>query len=489
MKASRASDYWRRLSRKKSLISLEEFVVKGIRGVLEGKLAAKGALNVLCGANGTGKSTILESVHLTLTGKRPLLHFGNAVKFAAAELAAHLLVEDKPLVCSYTASGSKQPLSEDIEVVWLNPGSYSGFLQREFTLTKNFDEYLEGSPQRQFSADELKEISYLVCREYSEVTVTEIEDFEHMAGFEGPEVIPFFTVTAGGVTYRSQEMGIGEHALFLLHWYTQRVRTKSILFIEELETHVSFQSQIHVLNHLVMQSMDRNVWIMLTTHSPAILERVPLEFIQLCQKNGADILVNDSPTQTDLALSLGVRIRKSGICLVEDAAAKAFLIAIFQILRREFALYFEVIVAGSTGHIDKALANFPPVGEWMKIMGVYDADASLDGSERKNGHQSICLPGKKSPELEIIFAIKNNLAVCAQSLEISVEKLSVALAGIEGFDEHDWFAELVRALGVNYETGMRMGVATWLTIEANRTMAERFIQEIEITRAEKPKTR
>lgn len=473
MKSRRASDYWRRLSHSRSAISLEEFVLRGVRGISDSTLSGKGTLNVLCGANGTGKSTILESIHLTLAGKRPLLHFGDAVKFNAANLAARIQVGAQIKNCVYVGTGQRESLTEDIEIVWLNPGSYSALLQREFTLTRNFEDYLEGNPSRLFTADELKEISYLVCRDYSAVSVTEIEDYEHLAGFEGPEVLPFFSVTSGGASYRSEEMGIGEHALFLLYWYTRRIRAKSILFVEELETHISFQSQVHVLNDLVCRAMDKNVWIMLTTHSPAILERVPLQFVQLCHKRGSEIFVNVSPSANDLALTLGVRPRRAGVCIVEDAAAKAFLIALFQLLRRELALTFEVVVAGSAGDVDKAIGNFPSVGDWLRIVAVHDADIPDDNIARN--HQVIRLPGTRSPELEIIPAVKANLESCAESLEISVDRLGVVLAAIDGFDEHDWFAELARALGTNYETAMRAAVGAWLTIPANQELADDFI--------------
>jgi predicted ATPase len=475
MKASRASDYWRRLEATVSDIALEEFIIEGIRGIANNSISAKGSLNVLCGTNGTGKSTVLEAAHLVLAGERPNITFGNSSRFGKALLSAKVKIKNGEKELIYELAGeSKMP--SDHEIVWLNPGALSAFLQRDFSSKTNFDEYLTGSPTRDFSPEELRDISYLVCRVYTKVSVTEIEDFEHSPGSEGPETIPVFVVTCEGATYRSEEMGIGEHALFLLFWYTRRIKPRSLLLVEEIETHISFRSQIHALNDLVAQSLERKLWILLTTHSPAILERMPRKFIKLLHRGGGTILIQENPSEVELSTTLGVQPIRRGVCIVEDSAAKAFLLTLFQLLRRDFALQFEITIATSNGHITTALKSFPTVGNWLRIIGVYDADTPSDQMAEK--HKVINLPGTKSPELEIIPVVKADPGKFAAHLNIKLAVVSVILDSLEGSDEHDWFAELVKKLGANYETCMRAAVELWLDAGTNRKAADGFIENL-----------
>lgn len=477
MKAAKSTDYWRKVASGATVTDLEEFVIGGINSIAAPSLSAAGSLTVLCGANGTGKSTILESLFVAVNGARPDLTFGSNTKLAGADLKIKITTAKKTGRYRYTGGVQTVEDTCPVQVTWLNPGAASAFLQHQFASTQNFDELLEGTANRPFSADELQEISYLVGKDYTSVQVWEIEQDDGVPLHRGAEYLYYFRVSVDGMEYSSEEMGLGEYALFLLYWEAKRLGPNSMLLVEELESHISFRSQTHVLNFLAKQCSQDGLWALLTTHSPAILRLVPNSNVRLCYKAAGRTQIIPSPSDSQLAASLGITLQQKGVLLVEDAAAKAFLLGLSGNLKREIRVYYEISVAqGGSSKIDSLRVDFPKLTLGLKLLGIYDADAQIP--VKNYIHDYIKLPGTKSPEQEVIPAIKSNVALVAARTGRSAAEIEVAIDAVAGLNPHDWFPGFVDFLQLNFEATMGVAVEAWLSTQKNLDEAELFFDAL-----------
>ena len=135
----------------------------------------------------------------------------------------------------------------------------------------NFNDLVEPLTPIELTAPELDRLNYVVGKNYARCQLFEIPEYADFDRF------PYFRVTANGVEYASDAMGQGELSLLIMLWVLRDLKPNSILVLEEPESHVSPRSQAALMNVIAEACSQKGLWVIVTTHSPTVVARIPRE--------------------------------------------------------------------------------------------------------------------------------------------------------------------------------------------------------------------
>lgn len=459
MRTARAQDWRRRIYEKPYSLRLNSFVFRRVFGIGSGEIPFRGGVTAICGANGVGKTTLLQALLGALdiaTTDNPLLS-----RLSDTEMEVTLTVNGQEAKRSSSFLGASPVINgySDVNVIQIDPGAESARLKLLFSDIQDLGELIEPLAAARATESDLKILSYLVGRDYASCHTFEIEDYNGLPTF------PYFRVESGPITYGSESMGLGELSLHLMFWQLNRMASKSILLVEEPETHVSPRSQSALLDVLAKFSMEKFLWIILTTHSSGIIANVPLEHIRLMSRQGGTVTVINNPTRSQINTVVGIGHQFLGVLLVEDRCAQEFLRVWLRFHDPEILRWYDLAITGSETNTEAAL-NFPKINSWFQVVGIFDGDARARVTQEYNW-KYVFLPGNLSPENTIRNTGRASAAPIAAELGRSTDEIAFVLAELEGLDPHDWFEEFHKRLAIPYELLMSALFQIWIKVPEN----------------------
>lgn len=468
MKDLAAGDLWRRLREREYPTRVEAIVFRNLRGAGTASVPFVGGITAFCGTNGVGKSTILRALQEALWGDECTdVDDGQALSRVAVRLAIGNRVCSR--VAGFAEKGERQR-GADPEVAFFDGGEFSLHLRRMFSQMPSVAELLESAEPREALADELEDASYVVGRQYDSIKTYELDVGED-------DEVPYFEVRSSGCTYRSESMGQGELAALALLWMLRRLKGSSILLLEEPETYLAPRSQEALLNILARYSTKKAIWIALTTHSEAILRRIPIDYIRIFYRLGDQVNVVAPSSQAQYLGQLGIVPHRRGVVLVEDVVAREVAIGWIGYFSPQLLREIELVsVDGGESVIRQALM-FPRVGSWLKIVGLFDGDQRAFNGETKWPYAF--LPGDVSPEALIRQIVSSRMVDLAGQLARSVDEIALALSAAGGLDGHDWLRDFVLHTGVPIGSLVMAVFRVWLSDLAAREEVEKGFREFE----------
>lgn len=437
MRKSKETDYWDRVYKRNYPVSLKKIDLNGLNNINEIELSD--GVVVICGLNGAGKSTIISAIKnvigMTLSD-HDIHRIGNHL------IEGELKINTQILPCSNKDGKKACNLGIDINKVKFLDCSESAKAQQFVIEQCNFEELIEQNEEYNFSEKEIEEINYLTGKRYAVCEVREFEDIEEIG------TIPYFQVTVGDVEYDSRGMGSGEHFLLYLFWCINKCEKETILIIEEPETYVSIQSQAHFVNYLGKQIAEKGIQVIMTTHSPHLLEHVKNKNIRIISRVG-NMTVVKVPDENMLAESiLGIEGKCTGTLFVEDKVAYDFLSIILEDKAPYILKRYTIDIVGGENAISKCL-EFPRSDKIKyNFVGVYDGDMRSRLDISKLQWNRVFLPGEKP--LEMLYReylhCDEHVDLFCQYISKDKDDIITFLATIEGDDYHDWFEELRKYL-------------------------------------------
>jgi hypothetical protein len=490
VRSTRAARSWTAVSRRSYSTAIGSLDYEGIRGIGTGQLNFSGGITAIVGANGVGKSTILAAIYAAIAGEAPDDALAMRQKILPCSLGAHLSHDGAAFDRTVTYDAGGTPTASDarpIPLTILNPGWQAARIIELCSRISDLQTLLEAYPSRVFDSTELEHASYVANKDYEFIQVYEIDDFFTPApegsADEGDErelePFPYFVVRSGGAEYGTVSMGLGEMAIHLAVWHFARVPLGgSILLLEEPETFIAPTSQSRMMDALAEASAERGVWSIVTTHSPAVLSRIPRADIRLVSRLGADLVIRPGPTDSELGMTLGAIPRKVGAILVEDRFAREFTSAWLRTVAPEIIADYEVHDVGGFSSIEGALETTPALGSWFSLVGLYDGDQRLLQQPRRWPHSFLI--GDEAPELLFIDEAQTLAPAVATQLNRNVDEFRTFLAGLAGADPHDWFEELYRLLGVSYENLMLAFFSAWYADATNQETSNAALSDLRI---------
>lgn len=469
-------DHWRKALSRKYELEYVSLAYAGVRNLHDDEIRFARGVTAIVGGNGVGKSTLAHAIVDVLSGNVGVAALqDNGARLDGVSLKAAVRDKSGMLEIVLEASDGGRKSTGDIgdhSFTWIDPSTMALQCQNQLLSDANFREVLEGVGQRELTKSELDSASYVVGKQYESCTVCEVRDY-------GPfEAWPYFYVKWNGITYGSEEMGRGELALLITLWALAGVPKNSILVLEEPETHVSARSQSALADLIGWACAMRGLWILFTTHSPVMLERLPREHIRLLVPDGPKSRVIHEPHLHEIAALMGGGVAYKSLVLVEDACAQSFLHELLDMYDPDLRRQCQTVAMGGEAPISEVLAALPRAAGWMQMVGCFDGDmrTRIDGHSLK--WPIAFLPGSESPEIFLRnHILKHSPRDLAIELRMSERAVIIALQAAEGKDPHDWRTVLSGELGRHPDEITRAMVRLWAG--SNPDSAREVVAEIQ----------
>ena len=230
-----------------------------------------------------------------------------------------------------------------------------------------------------------------------------------------------------------------------------------LLLIDEIESSLHPRAQRRLVRDLATVCKERDLQVILTTHSPYILEELPPEArIQIFSQAGErQAMIGVSP---EFALSkMDDRPHPECEIYVEDAASKILLSEILSQMNSDLAsrVFVTTFGAASVGY---QLGIMVDTKRFLRATGVF-----LDG-DCTEATGCCLLPGGDAPERVVFDGLAEkkwgNLwtkVVRSTSMVDEACNASMALS-----DPHDWVQEAAKSLMIGKETLWHMMCAEWV---------------------------
>jgi predicted ATPase len=477
MREARIADHWRRALTRVYPTRLDAITFEGLSCLANDTVTFSPGITAVVGGNGVGKSTLIAAVAELLSNGAigHSIDRSNQVFGSNIQAQAFVTNNERALAIHTDAAGSR--VTSDVkfegEYRWLDPSAFAQLCVIQIRNDTNFEDLLDPVAPIELDKDSLDLVSYLIGKNYTSCAIYEIADYGNLERF------PYFRVTSSGVTYGSESMGRGELSLFLSYWVLQDLPKCSILVLEEPETHVSPRSQDHLMNTVAKFCDEHAIWVIATTHSPAIIRRLPPSHIRLVARGTGLATILHTPSSVQVATILSGGVAFKGIFLVEDEGAKSFLLAIIEELASDLLPQFEIVPAGSDSEITKVMQSFPMTKDWLTVIGVYDGGIQPTIDTAKFIWPVVFLPGQQAPEL-----VLRDLAIgsgpiqsdfCTH-LHLMIDDVVLALNHIAGVDHHEWIRDFAKAIARDVSVVRQTLIHLW--IGRNRNNAEEFIKQL-----------
>ena len=247
-------------------------------------------------------------------------------------------------------------------------------------------------------------------------------------------------------------------------WMLRKLEKNSILILEEPETYISPRSQMALMNILAKFSSEKAIWTIVTTHSPTILKRIPLENIRLLTQNAGVSVFTQQTTRKQIDELLGEGSTYRACILVEDEGARAFLQTIVDKQAPDLLSSIEILSAGDENSIVQVVQSLPKAGKWLQVVGVFDGNMRTLRENMTRNWPILFLPGNADPDALLQETLQTDEARTsfASRLGRSLDEISVACDSLRGVNHHDWPFRMSEFLSSDIHSIRKHLVSVWL---------------------------
>jgi ABC-type iron transport system FetAB ATPase subunit len=444
VKTAALKDNWKHVAERKHPFRISSILIQGIRGV--GNLSTQidsGTLLAIVGGNGSGKTTLLKCIHACIGGEIE----GGPLGYSAPDLASitegtvrvEVIYNGKTYTAEYCIADGISVRSELGDVYYFEPSASAPSVMKCLREAPDLEELVEASGFRDVDPDLY---TFAVGREYSEVRVSEVEI--------GSGIAPYFEVDCQGVKYSSQDMGLGEFAIFHLIWLLEYVPKSALVLIEEPEAIISPRSQVAVADIIAKFTDEKRLFTVFTTHSPQVLSRVPVSAMRILVRHGSSCELIAANGRDAYCAVLGITRPPTGIVFVEDLAAQHMVQAAIREFAPSLLTRLSVVRLSGDSTVLSTLAGIPRLGHPMNFVGLLDGDSADKGF--MSNWPLHYLPGNRPPDLHMLDATLSDLETFSHCLGMDIGAVRLHVSSLAGFDPHDWPHEYARSSGANLQS-------------------------------------
>ena len=434
MRSCKADLAWKKVENKKSNNNFISINFNNFHGIDKILSFPNNGIIAFCGLNGVGKSTILTIVKKIIGLK---LNESEKNKIDSTDIYAVFNFNNKT-INPHTNNNTLKDCGVDLtSFAFLNFETINEY-QNKFVIEANLNELIEQNEQNNFSDKDINEINILIGKKYNSISCVEIE-------FDDDCIIPFFIVTEEKCKYDSITMGKGEYYILYLFWNLNKLSKNSTIILDEPENGISIASQKHLMNFLASFIEKKEANLIITTHSPFILERIPLECLRIIVSEKAKTNIIMPKSISSINKYLDIDIQYEGVFLVEDKTAKDFLYYLLELYNPHLLSKFMISIAeGGDTYIKDVLESLGKIDEYpLKFIGVFDGD-DRDNDIFNSLDNSCFLPGKSSFEeiFEEFIDDEDNRKAVSKNLKINYDDFLLSISKHKSEDYHDYFINL-----------------------------------------------
>ena len=431
----------------------------GIPGIGTGTITLSGAMTALCGRNGVGKTRLMlaTAAFLAASPFATTDHVRRRLAGTTVSLQLHIDGTDYTLEGRPDTGIAALPPGVIIpNVLWLDPQLHCVRLADTLGNLKGLDELLEQVEPREYDANELQEISYIVGRQYTRVVVWETDADALLTP------LPYFRVTWQGQEYGAEDMGLGELCAHYLFWSLSRAESDSLLLLEEPEAFLIPESQAALMNYLASIACRRRHTAIVTTHSATVLERFPIEHIRVLRRTDAGFEASAPTSRVSALRPLGLEVPKRAILLTEDNVATSMIKAILANTDVDLLLTCELRACNGRDEIISRVEGWPVPKAVFAAIGVLDGDSPAMAT--LPALPVVRLPSGDPPEVYLKTLLRLDYGSVAAVIGCDLGRLAGGDAALEGRDHHDWLVALADLCGTTTD-GLTRAI---ITVHARR---------------------
>lgn len=316
-----------------------------------------------------------------------------------------------------------------------------------------------------FEADQVKRLSEVMGRDYDAARMAR-------ASIDLTRDIP--VITKGGTDYSGFHQGCGETTVMEL------LRTDfpkyGLVLIDEVESSLHPRAQRRLMNELAERCRESEAQVILTTHSPYVLDALPFEARLYILESEAEATKRIVPgVSPQFAISkMDDELHPECDVFVEDNASKIMLGEL--LMRHAPDVYMRsLIVPFGAASVGQALGQMVQGKKFPRPTCVF-----LDGDSAE-APGCVLLPGDDAPERVVFNALReanwgNLWARIARDISrVSDECTRAMTLG----DHHDWVRSAANQLKYGGEALWQAMCAEWAQVSAPASEATRIAQVID----------
>ena len=315
-------------------------------------------------------------------------------------------------------------------------------IHNRFISTSNLSEWLEQNENHILEKKEIDEINSIMGKNYQSIVCTELE-------YDDDQICPYFKVIEQGFDYGSEKMGKGEYFVLFLFWSLMNGKKNSTIVLDEPEIGISISSQKKLMDYLSVCICEKKFNLMITTHSPFILERLPIENIKIVVRSGSTISIVQPENKTDITEHLDLDSLYEGVFLVEDKTAYDYMLWILEKYAPYLlSSYMVSIASGGDSSIKEILSSAKKINcNPFVFLGIFDGDVR-DDSLFSSLSESVFLPGiiPFEEEFRQYVRIPENRKKISQRIGVNDSKFTLSISKHSGDDYHDFFINVFKDL-------------------------------------------
>ena len=441
----RLGGLWQQLQAKKLHLPhfLSEVRLSGIRGISDLRVAFDYPVSVIAGGNASGKSTVLFAAACAY--KVP----GAGVK---DYVPSTLFPDYRP------KSGAREDTKREV-ILDFEYATPDGRRSMRWRRAKGWNRSFLGrkgasQPARPVYLRTLSNLSnpsevrgvlsmsrLASAPEETRLTASQIEFAQQMLPFGYAEVVDLssgsksllFAAQDGGAAYSELHMAAGERSILRLSQEIAQLEGALIL-IDEVEAGLHPWVQQLLMLQLQQLALRNNLQIIVTSHSPVVLDAVPANGRVFLDRDYTSGTVTVQPAYRDLVQdALYGRSADVLNLLCEDDAAEGIVHGVLDVLLPRQSMRRETIRIGR----DTGASEFPTHATAFRKFGqIHNFAFVLDGDGRASDVENriaraaqtevpvFFLPGREAPEVWIWDRIRTSLPETAAGLHMDPTELS-----------------------------------------------------------------
>lgn len=198
-----------------------------------------------------------------------------------------------------------------------------------------------------------------------------------------------------GARYSENHMGCGEGRLIRMIDAIENAPEKNLIIIEEPETALHQDAQHNLAVYFLQVCLRKRHQIIVTTHSPTIVNVIPMEARKKVERTSAGTVVEDNPTIAEIIADLSNGHQKSLLIYVEDKFSKKFLVEIVRKFAPELSKAISIADVGDKGDVLQAV-RCTRKHKGIKTIGIRDEAKTASEQELMFAY-----PSDKASEQEI----------------------------------------------------------------------------------------
>jgi predicted ATPase len=452
---------------------LEALEINNIRGWKGQKVEFKFPIVAIVGENGSGKSSIIQAAASVYKGRNKKF-----TRFASDFFPRTAWDDFRNAQIRYSYREGES--------------SRSGIVRKPTTRWLGNDE----RPTRDVDYVDLRRIQPVAARVgYSKIaksthTETSATEFEQrrverlstimgrsyraakmaLSSVDPKRKIPVLTVE--GHSYSGFHQGTGETTM--LEFLQTDINEYGMLIIDEIETSLHPRSQRRLIRALAEICRERQAQIIVTTHSPYVLDELPLEARLYILGRGESRQIVSGVSANFAMTEMDEETYPDCEVFVEDEAAKALFIEVLSNWGREFARRCRVIPFGAA-NLGRSLGEIAAGNRFPRPTCVY-----LDG-DNAPARGCTLLPGDDAPERVVFEALSAiNWGALYHRLGRDFAQVADACSmAMTHDDHHQWVSAAGSALLIPGQHLWQAMCSVWAADCLDADEARRVLQPIE----------